>query len=272
MQLGTLVKPLLIAGLLLTGPVMAAPSAQQVLAASPIDDIVERYPAMMSQGIREGLKRNQQLPSMITDTIGHLVSNSFSAADIERQIVENLEADLTEKQLEAVQSWYETPVAQKISAAETAAADPVNWRQIQDKAPALARKYKDTDRARMFERFDRASHATESTVDTTMAVQLGLASAMAALSSDSAYDEEMEQRIEGQRSKVRDVVEQQVYASYLHTYEQISDQEMELYLDFLESAAGSAFSKTVTHSIQQAVTDPIESMSEQMAGFLSPQN
>jgi len=162
MKLGTLVKPLLITGLFLAGPAMAAPSAQQVLSASPIDDIVDRYPAMMSEGIREGLKRNQQLPPMVADTIGYVVTNSFRAADIEQQIVKNLERDLSGKQLEAVESWYKTPVAKKISAAEVAASDPAAWRQIQARAPELNKKYKGTDRAQTFERFDRAARATES--------------------------------------------------------------------------------------------------------------
>jgi len=271
MKLGTLVKPLLIAGLFLAGPVMAAPTAQQVLTASPIDDIVDQYPAMMSEGIREGLKRSPQLPPMVADTIGYVVTNSFRAADIEQQIVKNLESELSKKQLEAVQNWYETPVARKISAAEIAASDPGAWKQIQARAPELNEKYKGTDRARAFERFDRASRATESAVDTTIAVQLGLATAMAAFSSDSANYDELKQTIENQRGKIRGIVEQQVYDSYLHTYEKISSQEMGLYMDFLESGPGTAFSKTVTRSIQQAITDPIESIGNQMARFLSPQ-
>jgi len=271
MKLGTLVKPLLIAGLFLAGPVMAAPTAQQVLTASPIDDIVDRYPAMMSEGIREGLKRSPQLPPMVADTIGYVVTNSFRAADIEQQIVKNLESELSGKQLEAVQDWYDTPVARKISAAEIAASDPSAWKQIQARAAELNEKYKGTDRARAFERFDRASRATESAVDTTIAVQLGLATAMAAFSSDSANYDELKQSIENQRGKIRGIVEQQVYDSYLHTYEKISSQEMGLYIDFLESGPGTAFSKTVTRSIQQAITDPIESICNQMARFLSPQ-
>ncbi|MCK0162857.1 DUF2059 domain-containing protein [Marinobacter sp. S6332] len=271
MKLSTLVKPLLVTGLFLAGPAMAAPSAQQVLSASPIDDIVDRYPAMMSEGIREGLKRSQQLPPMVADTIGYVVSNSFRAADIEQQIVNNLERDLSGKQLEDVEGWYATLVARKISAVEIAASDPAVWKQIRAKAPELNSKYKGTGRAQMFARFDRAARATESAVDTTIAVQLGLATAMAAFRNDSANYDELKQKFESQRGTIRGVVEQQVYDSYLHTYEKISNQEMKLYIDFLESGPGSAFTKSVTRSIQQAITDPNESIGNQMVRFLAPQ-
>lgn len=267
-----LIKPLLVTALLFTGTAQAAPDARQVLAVSPVDDIVARYPAMMSQGIREGLKQSGQLPPMVANTIGNIVSSGFNSVDIEEQIITDLQANLTDSQLQAVHDWYETPVARKISSAEIAASEPAAWKEIQARAAELNSQYKGTRKAEMFDRFDRAARATESAVDTTIAVQLGLATAMAAFSSDSANYEQLRQRIESQRSMLRGVVGQQVYDSYLYTYQNIGAQEMDLYLKFLESPAGAAFSKVVTNSIQQAITEPVESIGKQMSRFLSPES
>ena len=267
-----IIKPLLITALLVTGTAQAAPDARQVLEVSPVDDIVARYPAMMSQGIREGLKQNGQLPPMMANTIGNIVSSGFNSVDIEQQIINDLQAKLTDSQLQAVHDWYETPVARKISSTEIAASEPSAWPKIQSSAMELNSRYKGTRKAEMFDRFDRAARATESAVDTTIAVQLGLATAMAAFSSDSANYEQLRQRIESQRSMLRGVVGQQVYDSYLYTYQNIGGQEMDLYLEFLESSAGSAFSKVVTNSIQQAITEPVESIGKQMSRFFSPES
>ena len=267
-----IIKPLLITALLVNGNAQAAPDARQVLEVSPVDDIVARYPAMMSQGIREGLKQNGQLPPMMANTIGNIVSSGFNSVDIEQQIINDLQAKLTDSQLQAVHDWYETPVARKISSAEIAASEPSAWPKIQSSAMELNSRYKGTRKAEMFDRFDRAARATESAVDTTIAVQLGLATAMAAFSSDSANYEQLRQRIESQRSMLRGVVGQQVYDSYLYTYQNIGAQEMDLYLEFLESSAGSAFSKVVTNSIQQAITEPVESIGKQMSRFFSPES
>ncbi len=182
-----LVKPVLVVAMLGVGSAQAAPDAASVLEASPIDDIVEQYPAMLSQGIREGLKQRGQVPPMVADTVGYVVSSSFSADKIEQQIITDLQAQLTDEQLQAVSEWYQTPVARKISSAEIAASAPEAWPQIQASAPELNRKYKGTPKAEMFDRFDRAARATESAVDTTIAVQLGLATAMSALSSESMH-------------------------------------------------------------------------------------
>ncbi|QSP94707.1 DUF2059 domain-containing protein [Marinobacter salinisoli] len=265
-----LIKPLLVAAAMVAGQAVAAPSAQQVLTASPIDDIVAHYPAMMKQGIEDGLARVGQMPPMVTATIGQVVSHSFRDADIEQQIVANLENNLTPDQLASVHDWYKTPVARKIAEAEIAASAPSVWKEIQAQGPELSKKYRNTERSRMFERYDRAARATESAVDTTIAVQLGLATAMSAFSPGAMSQQELRQAIENQRSTLRGVVGQQVFDSYLYTYEDISTQEMSLYLDFLESAPGAAFSKTVTSSIQQAISEPIESVSSQMVRLLAP--
>ena len=265
-----LVKPVLVVAMLGVGSAQAAPDAASVLEASPIDDIVEQYPAMLSQGIREGLKHRGQVPPMVADTVGYVVSSSFSADKIEQQIITDLQAQLTDEQLQAVSEWYQTPVARKISSAEIAASAPEAWPQIQASAPELNRKYKGTPKAEMFDRFDRAARATESAVDTTIAVQLGLATAMSALSSESMHYEQLERRIENQRGMLRGVVGQQVYDSYLYTYDKVSAQELTLYLDFLESPAGKQFSQVVTSSIQQAIMEPVESIGRQISRFMAP--
>ncbi len=269
MRLNSLVKPLLITGLFASGMAQAAPDAGKVLEASPVDDIVVQYPAMMSQGIRDGLKQSGQVPPMVADTIGYVVSNSFRAEEIENKIVANLDESLTDQQLAEVHEWYQTPVAEKIARAEIAASAPAAWPEMRSRAPELNKANKGKDRETLFARFDRASRATESAVDTAIAVQLGLSSAMAALSNDSVHHDKMRQRLETQRPALQSMVSQQVYDSYLFTYRDISPQEMNLYLGFLESDAGREFTRVVTESIQQAVTDPIENIGGQLARFMS---
>lgn len=265
----SLVKPLLFSGLLLSGAAYASPDAREVLAASPIDDIVGQYPEMMSQGIRDGLKQSGQVPPMVADTIGYVVSSSYRADDIERKIVSSLEASMTSKQLEAVNDWYQTPVAKKIAQAEIAASAPAAWSEMRSRAAALNAANKGTARETLFDRFDRASRATESAVDTTIAVQLGLATAMAALSSNSVHYEQIQKRLENQRPMLQGMVGQQVYDSYLFTYQNISLQEMNLYLEFLESDAGGNFTRVVTDSIQESITAPIENIGTQLTRFMS---
>ncbi|MEX2473957.1 DUF2059 domain-containing protein [Marinobacter sp.] len=267
------IKPVLVSLVLVWGTAQAAPSADAVLEASPIDDIVIQYPAMMSQGIRDGLKQSGRVPPFAADTIGHMVSSSFNARDIQAQIVADLDLALSDAQLQSVMDWYDRSVAQKIADAEIAASRPEAWANIQARAPELNKQFRGSERVDMFDRFDKASRATESAVDTSIAVQLGLATALSALKgSDAASFEQIRTQIENQRGTLEGMVNQQVFDSYLFTYRDISEAELASYIRFLESDAGSGFTRVVTNSIQRAVTDPIESVGNQMVRFLNPAN
>ena len=107
-------------------------------------------------------------------------------------------------------------------------------------------------------------------MDTTVAVQLGLASAMAAFNgSKGPTFEQLQQQIENQRGMLRGMVAQQVYDGYLYTYQDLSSSELKKYIEFLESDAGSAFTRVVTNSVQRSITDPVESIGNQLGRFFN---
>jgi len=269
MRFRGVIRSLLFASVMLAGLAQASPDARQVLEASSIADMVAQYPEMMSQGVQDGLRQSGQVPAMVTDSIGFVVRSMVSAATIERQLVADLDAGLSDQQLQAVYDWYQTPVAQKISEAEVAASAPAAWAEVRRQAQALNEQHRGTPRARLFSRFDSASRATESVVDTAIAVQLGLGSALAALSQDSVRHESLRDQLEAQRPALRAMVEQQVYDSYLYTYQDLSLQELQLYLEFLESGAGQEFTRVVTDSLQRSITEPLDSIGARLTGLMN---
>lgn len=263
------IKPVLGFLLVFSGLAQASPLAQSVLEASPVDDIVAQYPAMMSEGVRQGLSQSGQVDPMVVTTVTAVVRNAFRAADMQAELVSDLASSMADEQLRAVGRWYQTPLAEKISRAEIQASNPDAWPAIQQGAADRQARFKGTERAQLFRRYDRAARATESAVDTTMAVQLGLATAMSAFqgSAGPGFDK-LKQMIESQRDQTRAVVAQQVYDVYLHTYRDLSVDELKDYIGFLESEAGARFTGVVTNSIQNSITRPVEAVGRQLVRFL----
>jgi hypothetical protein len=265
------VTPVLVLLLMLSGLAQASPLAKSVLEASPVDEIVAGYPEMMSEGVRRGLGQVGQMDPMMVTTIATMVRTAFRSADIEKQLVSDLAGSLSEQQLEAVGQWYQTPLAKRIGRAEIEASRAEAWRPIEQGAPELQAKFRGSERARLFTRYDQAARATESAVDTTIAVQLGLAAAMAAVQGDQGPGfERMQQMIQSQREQIRAVVAQQVYDIYLYTYQDFSVDELKEYIRFLETDAGARFTRVVTAGIQEAITGPVETVGRQLAKFLNP--
>lgn len=255
--------------LLLSGFAQASPLAKSVLEASPIDDIVAQYPAMMSEGVRQGLNQSGQVDPMVVTTVTAVVRNAFRAADMEAALVSDLSSTMSDEQLKTVGRWYETPLAGKVSQAEVKASSPESWKAIEQGARDLQAEFKGSERADLFTRYDQAARATESAVDTTVAVQLGLATAISAFqgSNGPGFDK-LKQMIENQRGQLRAMVGQQVYDAYLYTYRDLSIDELKDYIGFLETDAGSTFTRVVTASIQDSITRPVEAVGRQLVRFL----
>jgi hypothetical protein len=265
------VTPVLCFLLCLSGFAQASPLAKSVLAASPVDEIVAQYPAMMSEGVRRGLSQSGTTDPMVVTTVTAVVRNAFRAADMQSQLVSDLSSSMSDEQLEIVGDWYQTPLAQKVSRAEVEASGPQTWQTIESGAPGLQARFKGSERAALFSRYDRAARATESAVDTTVAVQLGLATAVAAFqgSGESGFAA-LKQTIETQRDQTRALIAQQVYDMYLYTYQDLSVDELKDYIGFLETDAGESFTRVVTASIQGSITRPVEAVGRQLARFFGP--
>jgi hypothetical protein len=263
------VTPVLCLLLMLSGFAQASPLAKSVLEDSPIDDIVAQYPAMMSEGVRQGLNQSGQVDPVVVTTVTAVVRNAFRASDMRSALVTDLSSAMTDDQLKTVGRWYETPLARKVSKAEVMASRPESWQQIQQGARDLQARFKGSERAELFSRYDRASRATESAVDTTVAVQLGLATAISAFqgSNGPGFDK-LKQMIEGQREQMRAIVAQQVYDMYLYTYQDLSVDELKGYIGFLETNDGATFTRVVTASIQDSITGPVEAVGRQLVRFL----
>ncbi len=67
------------------------------------------------------------------------------------------------------------------------------------------------------------------------------------------------------------LVEQQVYAAYLHTYESLSDAELKNYIAFMQSQEGDRYNEVVTNSVQQAIIRPVESIGNGLMRLFGPQ-
>ncbi|MCH8497898.1 MAG: DUF2059 domain-containing protein [Marinobacter sp.] len=245
--------------------VSATPLAEAVVKASALDRIIDQYPAMMSEGISEGMRQGGLREPMLLNAITGIVSQAFSASAIRRQVVNDLSNKVPKADLEQVLAWYETPLGRKVGGLEASASNPEAWRKIEQQSNALTNRYQGTPRANMFAAFDRAARATESATDTAIAVQLSMISAMAAFDPQArANMAQIKQQVRSQRFMIEGVVEQQVYAAYLYTYQGMSDEELQGYLQFLQTDHGQRYTRVITESIQQAILVPVESIGQQM--------
>lgn len=251
--------------------VVASELAESVIRSSALGEVIEQYPAMLTEGISQGLSQTGNLDPMLKGAITGMVGQAFSSTKIRGQVVADLDDGLSETALQTVLAWYQSPLGEQVSSLEASAAKPAAWKSIERRGPELIKKYQGSEREQLFTQFDRASRATESAVDTAIAVQTAFGTAMAAFNGQTADFDSIRAQVEGQRPMLTGLVEQQVYAAYLHTYESLSDAQLENYVAFMQSQEGDRYNEVVTNSVQQAIIRPVESIGNGLMRMFGPQ-
>lgn len=256
---------------LLVSVAQASPLAESVVRLSPLGAIADRSQAMLKTGIRDGLEGTGQVDPLVAETIAGIGSRAFNPQQIRAGLASGLSEDLDRSQLETVEAWYQSDLGQRLAGAESDAAAPAAWEAIRAAAPSLRDRFSGTPREALFERYDRATGATETAVETTMAVQLELADSLASLSKEDSA-ESVRAQIEENRPVIERQVKEQVYLAFLSMYEPFSDDDLEAYLGFLESGAGKAYTASAGDSIHDAIMGPVASVGNQLVRMLGPRS
>lgn len=259
--------PLLIIGFWAAQAVHASPLAESVVEASSLGAIADQSPAMLRTGIRDGLVGTGQVEPFLAETIAGLGSRAFSPRRVRSQLATALEEDLDNRQLEAVRAWYDSPLGRQLARAESQAAAPSGWERIQAAGPALRKRFEGTARQRLFDRYERATGATGTAVETAMAVQLELAESLASLSAGDTV-ESVRAQIEDNRPAIERQVGEQVYLAFLSMYEAFPDEDLDSYLTFLESPAGRAYTASAGDAVRDAIMEPVSSVGNQLVRLL----
>lgn len=256
-------------GLMLASTARATALAESVVRLSPLGEISRHYPAMVRQGIRDGLVASGQVEPFLADSVAGLASRAFSGPRMRARLAADLGEELSQLQLESVETWYRAPLGSRLAAAEAAAARPDAWDALSQRGPGLMERARGTDRVTLFRRYDRAVQASARTADIAEAAQRQLIPAYISVMGSRAPDAEtLEKEIAAHRPMVRAQIEEQTYMAFLSTYEGFSDAELRRYLDFLESDAGRAFTRVAADSIERGLLEPLEAVSSQMARLL----
>ncbi len=238
--------------------------ANKVIKQSGLSEMISQFPVLLKEGIQqggaqsgeEGSGNNQKMIMQISQ----IIDQAFVVSDSIEGIRAELGTELTEQELLSVLEWLNSPLGKKITQMEIDIMSSEAYKDMQSQLLSLQEKYRGSERERLFQRFDKATNATEASLETAIAVQLTLASAMSASSNNPQMPsyEELKQSIESNRFMMRGVIGQQVFANYLYTYQKLTDDELEAYINFVSTPAGNHYSLVVNEAVKNALLKPSE--------------
>lgn len=230
----------------------------QVYTASGLEDMVKRFPELLKEGVAGGMNETGQQDKNFVRELSSIIDSAIDEKVMGEKIQQHLGGGLTDAQMTSVMTWLNSSIGSKVIALEKKAVTTESVQEMEAKVVELQRKYKGSERELQFAAFDKATDMTEASLETAMAVQVALAGAFASAgegASPLTY-EQLQELVEANRFMTRGLIGQQVYTSFLYTYEPLSKEELQAYIDFAETNDGSRYFRVINAALRDVLIEP----------------
>jgi hypothetical protein len=210
----------------------------------------------LSAGVRvQFLRGRGRLSGQDRVTIDRIVSERFATEALYARIRLEFERNLDAAKLARVLAWYDSPLGRRITGLELAA-------PVSEDGPDAIADLDDLDNDRpsprrlgLIERLDTRGGASETTVDVTMAIVRSLTRAfqpgipaVARLSRG-----QLEEEFARARNRTLERIKYACLVSMFSAYRSLSEQELEQYVQFVESEAGQWYMSVMNSTLLTAV-------------------
>lgn len=208
------------------------------------------------------------------ERIAQVIAHAYAAPRLRAVSVAVVAKGLSTTHVPELQRWYDSPVGQSITKLEEAdSADGTDAQTELQQGAAIFQKLPQQQRD-LLEALLAATHGaeftTQITINTAVAAQLGVISAAPHLPSPS--ERELRAALEAQRPQLMKGMSMVLLAGFAKTYATLSVDELQAYVDFAKSPAGSQFNTLCMHALDTALSEAAGEMGRNLPGVRDQSN
>ena len=219
----------------------------------------------LTAGIRaQFLRAHRKQSSRDRITIDRIVAQHFAAETLYAKIKREFQRNLESRRLETALAWYDSPLGMRITGQEVAALVATGGAEaIGD----LERNRPSSRRLDLVERLDAGGGASETTVDVTVAIVRSLTVAFqpGLPSVASLTREQLDGQIARARNRSLEDMRRVCLVSMLLVYRGLSDDELDQYVQFVESEAGQWYTSLMNSALLAAVDAAADATASELA-------
>ena len=197
------------------------------------------------------------LPENVRRALREAASEAFRPDPIIEKVRARLGTALTVRHLDDALVWLESPIGRRITDLENATAEPAASARIEAYARELEKRPPTKSRSELVAKLMVATGSSE--FGAVMVESMVLASA---LGINAAHPVQQQEPIERLRQRVKATIpplrkqsDEILTLSMLYTYRSLSDQDLNSYLKFLNSASGSAYTKGALAGLREGMLE-----------------
>lgn len=222
----------------------------------------------LSAGIRaQFLRAHRRQSDQDRQEIDRIVAERFAPEELYAKIRTEFQRDLETAHLQKTLAWYGSPLGKRITTLELAALVSAGGAEA---LADLERNRPSARRLELIERLDAGGGASETTVDVTIAIvrsltvafQPGLP-AVAGLSRD-----QLDRQIAQARNRTLEDMRRICMVSMLLAYRGLSDDELDQYVQFVESQSGRWYMSVMNSALLSAIDAAAGATADELAAAM----
>lgn len=224
--------------------VVPAGDWQRLLQATSIERVLREMPTYFKQGLDQARAQGAPIPAEVEAALKAAADEVFAFESLQRVAKAHLQASLNEAQLADWLAFYNTPMGQKLKAADDRAASPAFQQLLRERAPQVMEALSQ-DSARMallqswLQVSDGVEQGTNMMLQMQLALEWGLISTMPQTVGKPTF-EELKIHMNAQRFAMRGQVAQVMLTHTAAAYQEFTPEELGQMLKMANSPAGKA--------------------------------
>lgn len=213
--------------------------SQQLITLSGFSSLINQVPMHFNRGVTNALV-NSQIDVKHQHDLLHKAHEAYTAADVQFQLANSVAAELSEREVDTLLSWYHSPAGQKISAAQAYASSEKGFADMMRQANTLLNEQRLMSLAVIL---DKQLNFTD------FIVELQKYQAFAEYSTQRSYRiqplqrQQFDQAMHKRKEELHFNAEQLVTISLAYAFKDISAEEVAAYKEFLQKPLSQSYLK-----------------------------
>lgn len=212
-------------------------------------------PEQIIAGMQAGAaQQGGSLPPELTQKVQRAAAQAYNSNNIKQRVRQQLRQQLSVKDIKQLMEWLKSDTGRKITQAEEKASTPQAIAEAMRTGSSIQVS---AQRQQLFKQLDQATDMSQNNIDiamfTAVAVSTGMVAGLPV--EQRPPHAQIQASIEQMRPNMTAAMRQQLQLMLAYTYRNISDAELNRYIDFYQSRSGQQYNRAMITGVRKALSD-----------------
>ncbi len=228
-------------------------NVNKLLDLSGITKQIGEFPGLIKSGMEQSLEQGTSIPDNLYQSMHMAVDDSIDPVTMVKGVARELLSNLNEEEILHLLSWYESELGRKITLLEEESSTQAAYKEMMLMSESLLA---DSDRVKFAKKLDNLVGATDFSMKLQESTQIAVFSTIfKALNPHKPLNlESYKSQTSKQHEQIRTNIEQIVTVSFIYTYRNLKQKEIDEYTGFLESPTACKFNKSAMGGIDKEMS------------------